>query len=710
MDKTEKTIFIGLSASIAILTGFLVCGYDGFLDSSESINPFNREQIRTVRIVMAEKDWKWLLANPMSEKYVRADFWFDGRKFSNVAVRPKGNSSLMSVAASGSKRLSLKIDFNFFNSAQTFYGVKKLCLNNGFSDPTFIREVLSYEIFREMGVPTPRCAFADVYVNNEHLGLYTQVEAIDKTFLARYFDNPHGNLYKPEIGAALLNWTKEDVEKQTQNPVFASRENLNDPLSVRLGGRRLSDLLELLERENTPLEELLSRQAAGPFGGPFGRGFGGPGPGVGFGPNPGPGFPPNPGNRPAGGFDDPPPAGFVPDPNRPFPPGNVPAPAGPFGPPPGGLGGPPGAVRADPNNPMRPPMGPPGVFPQGPGMAPQFAAGRPGGRFDPNAPPMGFGRRGERGFGGPQGQGRPGPGGGPGFRGGNLLDAVGLKTNENKADHTALFRLLEVLNKCPDETFPQEIEKVLDVDQVLRYLAVSVMIVHLDNYIGMGHNYYLYETNGRFTILPWDLNMAFGTFGMGLARDAADFYIDEPVTNSFESRPLVYRLLSYPPYRERYHQYLKDLLDGPFAEGVLEERIDKLAALVRPYVQKDELKFFTLEDFEKGLNEGSAFGGGWMRPQAGNPNPSGPMGPQGGQPAPAERANRGGRFGFGQRGPGFGGPPGMQAPGLKSFIAKRRLSVRRQLSGEIPSRPTEEERQQMMPRFPGMPPMQEGNR
>lgn len=56
---------------------------------------------------------------------------------------------------------------------------------------------------------------------------------------------------------------------------------------------------------------------------------------------------------------------------------------------------------------------------------------------------------------------------------------------------------------------------MLDVDQVLRFLAVSVMLVHLDNYIGMGHNYYLYEMNGRFTILPWDLNMAFGTFRMG---------------------------------------------------------------------------------------------------------------------------------------------------------------------------------------------------
>lgn len=313
--------------------------------------------------------------------------------------------------------------------------------------------------------------------------------------------------------------------------------------------------------------------------------------------------------------------------------------------------------------------------------------------------PMRFGRQGPQGFGGP-----PGRGGGPGFRGGNLLDAVGLKTNENQADHTALFRLLEVLNRCPEETFPQEIEKVLDVDQVLRYLAVSVMLVHLDNYIGMGHNYYLYERNGRFTILPWDLNMAFGTFGMGLTRDAADFYIDEPVTNSFESRPLVYRLLSQPSYKERYHRYLQELLDGPFAQGVLEERIDRLAALIRPYVEKDTMKFFTLEDFEKGLNEGTS-GMGWMRPPAGNPGAL-----EGQRPPQEGGANPGGGFRFGRRGPGAGGPPGMQAPGLKTFIAKRRLSVRRQLSGEIPSKPTEEERRQMMPRFPGMPPMQGDNR
>ena len=60
-------------------------------------------------------------------------------------------------------------------------------------------------------------------------------------------------------------------------------------------------------------------------------------------------------------------------------------------------------------------------------------------------------------------------------RGGSLIDQMALKTNENYPDHSALFHLLDVLNNCPDETFETEIEKVLDVDEVLRYDCLTVV-------------------------------------------------------------------------------------------------------------------------------------------------------------------------------------------------------------------------------------------
>jgi hypothetical protein len=709
MDKLEKRITFVLVMLGVCLVGMLVFGPDQTLwGRNREKEPFDQTRVATVRIVMAEKDWEWICSNPRAEQYVRADFWYDEQKIGNVAVRPKGNSSLMTVSGSGSKRMSLKIDFNFFNSAQNFRGLRKLCLNNGFSDPSFMREVLGYELFSEMGLPCPRTAFVDVYVNDLHLGLYTQVEPIDKVFLQRHFANAEGNLYKPQIGAALLNWTEADVIARRENSPQPTQPTQPNVLALNIGGSRLGDLLRLMERERTG--NPVNTEGGNPFGGPGGMpgGFGGGMPGGmpgGFGGPDGQGMPAMPvgpegfargGNRPpmGGGMQGQPmagPGGGVPDTNRPAP---------------GGIG-------------------PDGLDRGGQGNR-QFG-GRGGG--------MGGG------FGG-------GPGGFGGFggRGGDLLETVALRTNDNYPNHTALFHFLEVLNKCPDETFPTEIEKVLDVDQVLRYLAVSSMLVHLDNYTGMGHNYYLYEINGYFTILPWDLNMAFGGFRMGVTGgDIAEFYIDEPVTNGMETRPLVNRLLAYPPYKERYHQYHEEMLAGGFAEGILESRIERWATLIRAYVEKDELKFFTMEQFEKGLTDGSGEMGGFMgmgmpgpgamntgadrRPEmamgmppggmagltpgpveeapiAGGeqnrqmrPGPQGPQGPQG-QQGQQGRQGRGMR-GFGG-GPGGGGM-GMGAPGLQSFIAKRRTSVRGQLDGTLPSKPTEAQRQQGMPFMPMMP-------
>jgi len=46
-----------------------------------------------------------------------------------------------------------------------------------------MREVLAYELFDAMGVPVPRTSFVDVWVNDTHLSVYTQVEQVDRTFL-----------------------------------------------------------------------------------------------------------------------------------------------------------------------------------------------------------------------------------------------------------------------------------------------------------------------------------------------------------------------------------------------------------------------------------------------------------------------------------------------------------------------------------------------
>lgn len=49
------------------------------------------------------------------------------------------------VANSDSDYYSLKVDFNYYNSSQSFYGLTKLNLNNNISDSSQMREFVSYE-------------------------------------------------------------------------------------------------------------------------------------------------------------------------------------------------------------------------------------------------------------------------------------------------------------------------------------------------------------------------------------------------------------------------------------------------------------------------------------------------------------------------------------------------------------------------------------
>jgi spore coat protein CotH len=508
--------------------------------------PFYPDRVVTVRFVMTEENWAYLKNNASEESYVKADMWYDGELVPDIALRPKGNSSLSSTISSGSIKFGLKADLNLFNAERSLDGVRKLNFNNGFSDPTFMREILSYELFKQMGLPTPRASFVDVYVNDIHLGLYTMVEQIDQTFLARYFTDTSSNLYKPEMPAAYLNWTEEDI--------LASSTGTTDTSDVNLGGGNLNEILEALG-QGADQEEEEDAPAVPDLPGGFG-------------------LPNQPSDNATPGFG-------APDMGNAFPRNQLPD------------------VNPSDNVTRR------NTAPDA-GMAPIGA--------------MGSGSQGD------------------------YLEQMGLKTNENKPEYTALLNFLDILNNEPDETFSGEIEKVLNVDGVLRYLAVSAVLVHLDNYIGMGHNYYLYEVDGKFTIIPWDLNMSFGNFNSGLDRSGIiNFIIDEPTAGTVADRPLVARLLAVPEYLETYHNYITEMIDGPFSSETISPRIDEIADMIRPYVAADTLKFFTTSAFESFIDEGGS----------------------------STSDTRSGAMGLNI--------------GLKAFVAERIESIKKQLAGELAS-------------------------
>ena len=65
--------------------------------------------------------------------------------------------------------------------------MKKLCLNNNYSDNSSMREYISYKIMGELGLDVPECAYSHITVNGEEWGLYLAVEPVDEVFLAEHF-------------------------------------------------------------------------------------------------------------------------------------------------------------------------------------------------------------------------------------------------------------------------------------------------------------------------------------------------------------------------------------------------------------------------------------------------------------------------------------------------------------------------------------------
>jgi len=174
----------------------------------------------------------------------------------------------------------------------------------------------------------------------------------------------------------------------------------------------------------------------------------------------------------------------------------------------------------------------------------------------------------------------------------NIFDNA--KTDVTKADKERLIASLKALSEYED------IESVVDIDEVLRYFVVHNFVVNGDSYTGdMIHNYYLYEENGRLSMIPWDYNLAFGSF---MGRDASAS-VNDPIDEVLDDRPMQAWIFSDESYTEMYHQLYVEFLNTVDIGAI----IDEAQALIAPYVEKDPTKFCTYEEFETGAKALKSF-------------------------------------------------------------------------------------------------------
>ncbi len=170
---------------------------------------YNLNRVRDVKLEFAEQNWSQILDSfklAGEDERLIGKATIDGILYDSVGVRFKGNSSYHNVRKTDSGKLPFNIKLNTVKKKQRLPGGQKtLKLSNVFRDPSFIREVLSYEI-AGCYMPAPRANFVRLTVNGVPLGLYNNSESIDKLFLKNHFGYKKGILFKcdPSWAAAPI--------------------------------------------------------------------------------------------------------------------------------------------------------------------------------------------------------------------------------------------------------------------------------------------------------------------------------------------------------------------------------------------------------------------------------------------------------------------------------------------------------------------------
>ena len=172
------------------------------------------------------------------------------------------------------------------------------------------------------------------------------------------------------------------------------------------------------------------------------------------------------------------------------------------------------------------------------------------------------------------------------------------KLESSAADRQRLVDSLKTLDSG------QRLEEAVDVDEVLRYFVGQVFVMNWDSYLGhTGHNYLLYEEEGKLSMLPWDYNLAFGTYALGMTDPITDpnvllnYPILTPAPGEYMTkRPLYHQLMQVEEYFQQYQAYFRWFLAEYVESGKLSAALWQAAELIAPYVKSDPTAFCSYED------------------------------------------------------------------------------------------------------------------
>ncbi|MBN2128581.1 MAG: lamin tail domain-containing protein, partial [Sedimentisphaerales bacterium] len=145
--------------------------------------------------------------------------------------------------------------------------------------------------------------------------------------------------------------------------------------------------------------------------------------------------------------------------------------------------------------------------------------------------------------------------------------------NSNAAlnDWSDLINLTYVLNEGPDETYVQDVQEVVNVDQWLRWIAFQTLLTNKETNLsnGRGDDYCMYRPmeDPRFILLPYDLDNI-----LNWPDPTTSIWLD----GNLNGLPAVRRLITHPKFVPRYYAQLKELCETVYAPATFGPLVEYL--------------------------------------------------------------------------------------------------------------------------------------
>lgn len=180
----------------------------------------------------------------------------------------------------------------------------------------------------------------------------------------------------------------------------------------------------------------------------------------------------------------------------------------------------------------------------------------------------------------------------------------GEVTKTNQADHERVVKALKNIAEGND------LETYMDIDNLLRYMAVHVFSVNEDSLSGtMAHNYYLYESDGKLSLIPWDYNLALGGMGgMGGGRpggsgeteerSGATGVVNSPIDDAFSGTKFFDTLMENETYHSQYEAYLQQLVSEYINGGGFDAFYERVRSQIDELVETDPTAFYSYDEYE----------------------------------------------------------------------------------------------------------------